>query len=131
MGGPLSGKKRESIYTALLRDIARVSHGAYTRVEDPAKVASSLPPPAAVDVDSVAVENADTGVRAERVELAPDGAFFALVPTRPGTNRIVVEATLSSGARARHAFELTLQEGAGAEPKDPAQAEARARLLAR
>ena len=132
LAGPARGDGASSAPKGekLLAEIARISDGTYTRVEDLTRITSPLPASAPLEVDGVVLENADTGARAERVELAPDGTFAALVPASPGANHVVVDMVLRDGKHVRETFELTFQDGAP-EPSDPAQLEARKRLLAR
>ncbi len=78
-------------------DAARVSGGMFVPVADPAKLPAVVEAVAGIRVQRVSVLNATTQERARMVRLNENGTFDALVPLRPGANRLEVTATATDG----------------------------------
>jgi hypothetical protein len=82
-----------------VKEVARVTGGRFTPVEDPADIITVLPSIKLIDLDRVQVTNLTTGQRALRVKLGADGSFRALVPVRDGPNKLSAVAYATDGAR--------------------------------
>jgi len=80
-------------------EIARVTKGTFTPLQDPGQVIDVLPKTSIADLDLVSVFNATTGELAKDLVVNPDGRFSALVSLVKGANRITVEALATDGAR--------------------------------
>ncbi len=77
---------------AILGEMANWSEGQLHRVESPADVAGLLRRLDLVDLASIEIHNATTGVPARAVRTFPDGSFDGLVQLVEGPNRVLVRA---------------------------------------
>jgi Mg-chelatase subunit ChlD len=115
----------------LMRQLARITQGTYTRVENPSELYAPVSSGAAGAVESVTLENELLEARAEHFELNPDATFYALLPVRPGANPVTLQMRTRDGVRVIRNFELSVKTGAPVEPSDPVLADARRRLFER
>lgn len=97
-----------------VQQMARVSGGVYTPVEDPAQITRLLPEIRFIGLKSLAVENVTLGQPAARVLLGPDGTFLATVPVNLGANLIKATATANPGGKGEATVTLNyVDDGAG------------------
>ncbi len=112
-------------------EMARVSDGLYTAVEDPRTLVAVFEDVRFVDVSSVEVRNQTTGAPAAMLVVDPDGSFSAAVDLVPGENVLEVRATSTDHGRALRRVPVRLVAGAAPQALS-ARAEARReRLLER
>lgn len=94
-------------YPVALTEIARVTLGQYTPVQNPGDVVVLLQGVSFANIEDLVFTNLTTGDFSTDVELAPDGAFTGFVPVREGSNRVRITALASDGTRA--SVEVDLQ----------------------
>lgn len=111
---PYAIGKEALVDPVALQQMARVSGGVYTPVEDPAQITRLLPEIRFIGLKSLAVENITLGQPAARVLLGPDGTFLATVPVNLGANLIKATATADPGGEGEATVTLNyVDDGAG------------------
>ncbi len=112
-------------------EMARVSDGLFTAVEDPSTLVAVFEDVRFVDVSDVAVRNLTTGHAAQMLVVDPDGSFSAAVDLAPGPNVLEIRARSTDHGEAVRRVPVRLLAGAPAQVLS-ARAEARReRLLER
>ncbi len=86
-------------YPRVVTEMARMTLGAYTPVQNPGDIVTLLQGVSFADVEDVVLTNLSTGEFSSDVRLAPDGSFTGFVPVREGRNRVRVSALASDGTR--------------------------------
>jgi hypothetical protein len=86
-------------YPRVLTEMARMTVGTYTPVQNPGDIVTLLQGVSFADVEDVVLTNLSTGEFSTDVKLAPDGSFSGFVPVREGHNRVRVSALASDGSR--------------------------------
>jgi hypothetical protein len=86
-------------YPRVLTEMARMTVGTYTPVQNPGDIVTLLQGVTFADVEDVVLTNLTTGEFSTDVKLAPDGSFSGFVPVREGRNRVRVSALASDGSR--------------------------------
>jgi hypothetical protein len=87
-------------YPVALTEMARVTLGQYTPVQNPGDIVVLLQGVSFANIEDLVLTNLTTGDFSTDVQLAPDGAFSGFVPVREGMNRVRVTALASDGTRA-------------------------------
>lgn len=87
-------------YPVALTEVARVTLGQYTPVQNPGDIVVLLQGVSFANIEDLVFTNLTTGDFSTDVELAPDGAFTGFVPVREGSNRVRITALASDGTRA-------------------------------
>jgi hypothetical protein len=105
-------------------EMARVSDGLFTAVEDPRTLVAVFEDVRFVDVSGVEVRNLTTGGAAGMLVVDPDGSFSAAVDLVPGENVLEVRASSTDHGEAVRRVPVRLLAGAAAQPL-PARVEAR------
>lgn len=80
-------------------EIARVSLGTFTPVQNPGDIVALLQGVSFANVEDVVIANLTTGDFSTDVSLTPDGSFSGFVPVREGRNEVRVTALSSDGTR--------------------------------
>jgi Mg-chelatase subunit ChlD len=93
-------------YPVALTEMARVTHGQFTPVQNPGDIVALLQGVSFANIEDLVLTNLTTGDFSTDVELAPDGTFSGFVPVREGTNRVRVTALASDGTRASVEIDL-------------------------
>jgi hypothetical protein len=93
-------------YPRVTTEVARVTGGNYTPVQNPDDVIVLLAGASFADVEDVVFANLTTGDFSTDVRLTPDGSFSGYVPVREGRNRVRIVALASDGARGELELEL-------------------------
>jgi hypothetical protein len=99
-------------YPKVVTEMARVTLGQFTPVQNPGDIILLLRGVTFADVEDVVFTNLTTGDFSTDVQLAPDGSFTGYVPVREGTNRVRVNALASDGRRGGVEFDLTFEHRA-------------------
>ena len=86
-------------YPRVVTEMARMTLGTYTPVQNPGDIVTLLQGVSFADVEDVVFTNLTTGEFSSDVRLAPDGSFSGFVPVREGTNRVRVSVLASDGTR--------------------------------
>jgi len=86
-------------YPRVVTEMARMTVGNYTPVQNPGDIVTLLQGVTFADVEDVVLTNLTTGEFSTDVRLAPDGSFTGFVPVREGRNRVRVSALASDGSR--------------------------------
>jgi hypothetical protein len=86
-------------YPRVVTEMARMTVGTYTPVQNPGDIVTLLQGVTFADVEDVVLTNLTTGEFSTDVRLAPDGSFTGFVPVREGRNRVRVSALASDGSR--------------------------------
>ena len=86
-------------YPRVVTEMARMTRGTYTPVQNPGDIVTLLQGVSFADVEDVVLTNLTTGEFSSDVRLAPDGSFTGFVPVREGRNRVRVSALASDGTR--------------------------------
>jgi hypothetical protein len=86
-------------YPRVVTEMARMTVGTYTPVQNPGDIVTLLQGVTFADVEDVVLTNLTTGELSTDVKLAPDGSFSGFVPVREGRNRVRVSALASDGSR--------------------------------
>jgi len=82
-------------------EIARVTRGTFTPLQNPGDVIDILPKTSFAELDLVSVQNETTGELARDLVVNPDGRFNALVPLTKGANQIAVNVLATDGTKGR------------------------------
>jgi hypothetical protein len=96
-----------------LIEISDRTRGLFAPVESPADLQDVAAWVARASVQDVRVRNLTTGEPAQRIRVAPDGSWSALVALREGENRIEVSASTLGGDPVRAERVLIGRPGAG------------------
>lgn len=83
--------------TRALREIAAVSRGVYTALEEPGDIIDALPNIDLLGQPEITVRNTTTSSDARAMRVWADGSFDGFVELRPGKNRIAVHALSANG----------------------------------
>jgi hypothetical protein len=86
-------------YPRAVTEMARMTVGTYTPVQNPGDIVTLLQGVTFADVEDVVLTNLTTGELSTDVRLAPDGSFAGYVPVREGRNRVRISALASDGSR--------------------------------
>jgi len=87
-------------------EMARVSLGTYTPVQNPGDIVAVLQGVSFANVEDVVIANLTTGDFSTDVALKPDGSFSGFVPVREGRNQVRVTALASDGTRGSVTLDL-------------------------
>jgi len=93
-------------YPVALTEMARVTLGQYTPIQNPGDIVVLLQGVSFANVEDLVFTNLTTGDFSTDVELSPDGAFSGFVPVREGSNRVRITALASDGTRASVEMDL-------------------------
>ena len=93
-------------YPVALTEMARVTLGQYTPVQNPGDIVVLLQGVSFANIEDLVFTNLTTGDFSTDVELSPDGAFQGFVPVREGSNRVRITALASDGTRASVEMDL-------------------------
>jgi hypothetical protein len=93
-------------YPQVVTEMARVSLGTFTPVQNPGDIIMLLQGVSFANVEDVVFTNVTTGDFSTDVRLNPDGSFQGYVPVQEGSNRVRVVALASDGTRGAVEFEL-------------------------
>jgi hypothetical protein len=77
-------------------EMARRTGGVFTPVKDPRDLTAAVQTVRLTRFDALEIRNVTLREGARKVHLGQDGTFDALVPLRPGKNRIFVEARIGN-----------------------------------
>jgi hypothetical protein len=75
-------------------EMARRTGGVFTPVKNPKDLTAAVKAVRLTRFDSLEIQNATLRASARKLHLGPDGSFEALVPLKPGKNRIYVRARI-------------------------------------
>jgi hypothetical protein len=93
-------------YPQAVTEMARVSLGTYTPVQNPGDIIALLQGVSFANIEDVVVTNLTTGDFSTDVRLGPDGSFTGFVPVREGRNQVRVTALASDGSRGSVMLEI-------------------------
>lgn len=93
-------------YPQAVTEMARVSLGTYTPVQNPGDIVALLQGVSFANIEDVVIANLTTGDFSTDVKLEPDGSFSGFVPVRPGRNQVRVTALASDGGRGSVTLDL-------------------------
>ncbi len=93
-------------YPQAVTEVARVSLGTFTPVQNPGDIVALLQGVSFANVEDVVIANLTTGDFSTDVRLEPDGSFSGFVPVRPGRNQVRVTALASDGSRGNVTLDL-------------------------
>lgn len=93
-------------YPQAVTEVARVSLGTYTPVQNPGDIVALLQGVSFANIEDVVIANLTTGDFSTDVRLEPDGSFSGFVPVRPGRNQVRVTALASDGSRGNVTLDL-------------------------
>lgn len=93
-------------YPQAVTEMARVSLGTYTPVQNPGDIVAMLQGVSFANVEDVVIANLTTGDFSTDVALKPDGSFSGFVPVREGRNQVRVTALASDGTRGSVTLDL-------------------------
>lgn len=96
-------------YPQVVTEMARVSLGTYTPVQNPGDIIMLLQGVSFANVEDVVFTNITTGDFSTDVRLNPDGSFQGYVPVREGPNRVRVIALASDGSRGAVEFDFVFK----------------------
>lgn len=96
-------------YPQVVTEMARVSLGTFTPVQNPGDIIMLLQGVTFANVEDVVFKNLTTGDFSTDVRLNPDGSFQGYVPVQEGTNRVQVVALASNGSRGAVEFEFVFK----------------------
>jgi len=96
-------------YPRVVTEMARVSLGTYTPVQNPGDIIMLLQGVSFANVEDVVFTNVTTGDFSTDVRLNPDGSFQGYVPAQEGPNRVRVVALASDGSRGAVEFEFVFK----------------------
>jgi hypothetical protein len=96
-------------YPEVVTEMARVSLGTYTPVQNPGDIIMLLQGVTFANVEDVVFTNITTGDFSTDVRLNPDGSFQGYVPVREGSNRVRVIALASDGSRGAVEFDFVFK----------------------
>jgi hypothetical protein len=105
-------------YPKVVTEMARVTLGNYTPVQNPGDIIVLLQGVSFANVEDVVFTNLTTGDFSTDVRLSPDGSFAGFVPVREGPNRVRVSALASDGRRGAVDFDVVFRHtpAGGREP---------------
>jgi von Willebrand factor type A domain len=98
-------------YPAAATEVARITLGTYTPVQNPGDVSAILRGTTFANVEDVVFSNLTTGELSTDVRLTPDGSFSGFVPVQEGRNRVRVTALASDGSEGTVEFDLEFRKG--------------------
>ena len=110
-------------YPKVATEMARITAGTYTPVQNPADIVTLLGGVTFADVEDVVFTNLSTGDFSTDVRLAPDGSFTGFVPVKEGTNRVRISALATDGSRGSIEFEFEFAKSQVGERTDLAELE--------
>lgn len=90
----------ELLDSLALREVAKVTHGAYTALAEPGEIIEALPRIDLTGLAEIDIRNRTTGENARATWVRPDGTFDGFVALRTGRNVLRVTATGPNGGRA-------------------------------
>jgi hypothetical protein len=93
-------------YPKAVTEMARVSLGTYTPVQNPGDIVALLQGVSFANIEDVVFTNLTTGDFSSDVRLNPDGSFYGFVPVREGLNKVRVTALATDGSRGSVTFDL-------------------------
>lgn len=93
-------------YPQAVTEMARVTLGTYTPVQNPGDIVAMLQGVSFANVEDVVIANLTTGDFSTDVALKPDGSFSGFVPVRKGRNQVRVTALSSDGSRGSVTLDL-------------------------
>ncbi len=93
-------------YPQGLTEMARVSLGTYTPVQNPGDIILLLQGTTFANIEDVVLTNLSTGEFSTDVWLNPDGSFYGYVPVKEGRNRVRVSALATDGKRGTLEFDF-------------------------
>ena len=96
-------------YPQVVTEMARVSLGTFTPVQNPGDIIMLLQGVSFANVEDVVFSNLTTGDFSTDVRLNPDGSFQGYVPANEGPNRVRVIALASDGTRGAVEFEFVFK----------------------
>jgi hypothetical protein len=96
-------------YPQVVTEMARVSLGTFTPVQNPGDIIMLLQGVSFANVEDVVFSNLTTGDFSTDVRLNPDGSFQGYVPANEGANRVRVIALASDGTRGAVEFEFVFK----------------------
>ena len=99
-------------YPRVVTEMARMTVGTYTPVQNPGDIVTLLQGVTFADVEDVVLTNLSTGEFSTDVRLAPDGSFTGFVPVREGRNRVRISALASDGSRGSVELEFDFEHNA-------------------
>jgi von Willebrand factor type A domain len=99
-------------YPRVVTEMARMTVGTYTPVQNPGDIVTLLQGVTFADVEDVVLTNLSTGEFSTDVRLAPDGSFTGFVPVREGKNRVRISALASDGSRGSMELEFDFEHNA-------------------
>ncbi len=85
-------------YPLALTEIARLTLGTYTPVQNPGDIIALLQGVSFANIEDVVFTNVTTGDFSTDVNLTPAGSFSGFVPVKEGQNRVRVTALASDGS---------------------------------
>jgi hypothetical protein len=96
-------------YPRVVTEMARMTVGTYTPVQNPGDIVTLLQGVSFADVEDVVLTNLSIGEFSTDVRLAPDGGFTGFVPVREGRNRVRISALASDGTRGNVELEFDFE----------------------
>lgn len=96
-------------YPKVVTEMARVTLGTYTPVQNPGDIIVLLQGVTFANVEDVVFTNLTTGDFSTDVRLGPDGGFTGFVPVKEGTNRVRVSALATDGSRGTVEFDVVFR----------------------
>ena len=96
-------------YPEVVTEMARVSLGTFTPVQNPGDIIMLLQGVTFANVEDVVFTNVTTGDFSTDVRLNPDGSFQGYVPVQEGANRVRVIGLASDGSRGAVEFEFVFK----------------------
>ena len=114
-------------YPRVVTEMARMTVGNYTPVQNPGDIVTLLQGVTFADVEDVVLTNLSTGEFSTDVRLAPDGSFTGFVPVREGRNRVRISALASDGSRGSVELEFDFEHNQVGRPHPPRRARAHPR----
>lgn len=97
-------------YPESVTEMARVTNGVYTPVQNPGEIVTLIEGVTFADVEDVVLANVTTGELSTDVRLHPDGTFEGYVPVREGENHVRVSALASDGSRGQVEFDFSFEK---------------------
>ena len=96
-------------YPEVVTEMARVSLGTFTPVQNPGDIIMLLQGVTFANVEDVVFTNLTTGDFSTDVRLNPDGSFQGYVPVQEGANRVRVIGLASDGSRGAVEFDFVFK----------------------
>jgi hypothetical protein len=110
-------------YPEVTTEMARVTLGTYTPVQNPGDIIMVLRDVNFSNVEDVVFTNLTTGDFSTDVQLSPDGSFRGFVPVREGVNRVRVSALASDGSRGAVEFDVAFEHASFGDRESVAELE--------